>query len=187
MQNFDLQPELFGEMLLLRPLRADDFDSLYSVASDPLVWEQHPERNRYERDIFQKFFQGALDSKGALLVLDAKTDEVIGSSRFTGLDMESGQVEVGYTFLARGYWGKGYNAEMKKLMLAHAFQYVDRVVFHIGEKNFRSRRAIEKIGARLLEKIERQPTTGAKYFSVIYGIERSSWREKPIAKQNTVY
>jgi N-acetyltransferase len=175
MQTFDLQPILEGRLLILRPLVGDDFESLYAVSSDPLIWEQHPERTRYQRDVFQKFFQAALDSKGALIAVDAKTEEVLGSSRFTGLDVNLNQVEVGYTFLARKCWGKGFNSEMKKLMLNHAFQYVNKVVFYIGETNLRSRKAIEKVGAQLLKKIERQPKEGAKYFATIYGLEKEDF------------
>lgn len=172
---FDLQPTLVGELLQLRPLHADDFEDLFAVSSDPLIWEQHPERLRYQRDVFTRFFQAGLESRGALVALDARSGEILGSSRYNAWSAERRQVEVGYTFLARKCWGRGFNLEMKRLMLNHAFQYVDRVVFYIGENNLRSRRAIEKIGAHLLERVERQPAEGAKYISAIYGIDRSEW------------
>ncbi|HEY8278692.1 MAG TPA: GNAT family N-acetyltransferase, partial [Bdellovibrionota bacterium] len=160
MPGFNLQPLLEGKLVRLRPLLAADFESLFAVSSDPLVWEQHPERTRYQRDVFQGFFQGAMESKGALLAFDSISGEVIGTSRFTGLDVPNARIEVGYTFLARRCWGKGYNTELKKLMLGHAFQYVNEVYFYIGENNVRSRRAIEKIGAQFIERLERQPKEG---------------------------
>jgi RimJ/RimL family protein N-acetyltransferase len=172
MENFNLQPILAGDLLYLRPLMSEDFESLYSVSSDPLIWEQHPEQMRYQRDIFHRFFLAAMESKGAFVAIDSKSNEIIGSSRYCGLDISQNQVEIGYTFLARKCWGKGYNGEMKKLMLAHAFQYVARAVFLIGEHNFRSRRAIEKIGASLIGKIERIPTEGAKYNALKYVVEK---------------
>lgn len=175
MEKFNLQPELSGQLLNLRPLASSDFENLYSVSSDPLVWQQHPENNRYKRDIFERFFKAAIESQGALIASDAKTNEVIGSSRFTGLDLANNRIEVGYTFLARKCWGKGFNREMKKLMLSHVFQYVNQVHFYIGEDNLRSRKAIEKIGARFIERLERQPKEGAKYSSVIYRIEKSDF------------
>ena len=144
--TFDLQPTLTSELLELRPLRADDFEQLYAVASDPLVWEQHPNSDRYKRDVFQKFFDEALDSRGALIALDRKHDQVIGSSRFHGYDLERSEVEIGWTFLARSHWGGVYNGEMKRLMLSHAFKFVDNVIFVIGANNLRSQRAVEKIG-----------------------------------------
>jgi len=172
MLKIDLQPELMGNLLRLRPLLSEDFEALYLVSSDPLVWEMHPEKDRYQRAVFQKFFQAAIESKGALIAFDAVTGEVIGSSRFTGLDLSRSQVEVGYTFLARKYWGRGFNKEMKRLMLTHAFNFVDKVLFYIGENNLRSRRAIEKIGAQLIERIERQPKEEARYSKVIYALEK---------------
>lgn len=147
---FDLQPVLQGQLVSLRPLRADDFDALYAVASDPLIWEQHPNRDRYEENVFREFFRQALASGGALVALDAQTGKVIGSSRFNGYDEATREIEIGWTFLARSHWGGTYNAEMKHLMLRHAFQFVDSVLFVIGSENLRSRRAVEKIGGTLI-------------------------------------
>jgi len=145
---FDLQPTLRGQLLELRPLRAEDFDVLFAVAADPLIWEQHPASDRYQLAVFRTFFKEALDSGGALIALDAESSRVIGSSRFFAYDAQASQVEIGWTFLARSYWGGRYNAEMKYLMLEHAFRFVDRVVFLVGTGNRRSQRALEKIGAR---------------------------------------
>jgi RimJ/RimL family protein N-acetyltransferase len=181
MREFDLQPTLRGELLRLRPLHADDFESLFAVSSDPLIWEMHPEKTRYRRDVFERFFAAALESKGALVAADSKTGEIIGSSRFNALDPEKKSVEVGYTFLACKCWGKGFNTEMKALMLKHAFESVEKVYFYIGENNFRSRRAVEKIGARLLEKFERQPKEGAKYFATVYGIDKTDFLKNDAA------
>lgn len=144
----DLQPALRGDLLRLEPLRPDHFDALYAVASDPLIWEQHPESTRHQRPVFERFFADALASGGALLVRDAATDEVIGSSRYHAHDPVRRTVEIGWTFLARSRWGGLYNGEMKRLMLDHAFTFVDSVFFIVGTTNFRSQRAVEKIGGR---------------------------------------
>lgn len=146
---FELQPTLRGELVELRPLREGDFDGLYAVASDPLIWEQHPASDRYKEDVFREFFRGALESGGAFLVSDAKTGRCIGSTRFCGYDAEKSEIEIGWTFLARSHWGGTYNGEMKRLMLAHAFGFVESVVFLVGPENMRSRRAVEKIGGVL--------------------------------------
>ncbi len=145
--TFDLQPTLRGELLTLRPLRPDDFDALFAVASDPLIWEQHPASDRYREDVFREFFREALESGGALVVLNARDGRIIGSSRYFGYNPERSEVEIGWTFLARSHWGGAYNGEMKRLMLDHAFRFVERVVFLIGPHNYRSQRAVEKIGA----------------------------------------
>ncbi|QDT43409.1 hypothetical protein Pan241w_35090 [Gimesia alba] len=143
---FDAQPTLIGDLLQLRPLEADDYENLYAVASDPLIWEQHPASDRYQQEVFQKFFQDAMESGGALLAIDHKTNAVIGSSRYHGFNATTSEVEIGWTFLARSHWGGRYNGEMKRLMLQHAFQYVDSVIFLIGPENIRSQRAVERIG-----------------------------------------
>ena len=142
-----LQPHLKGELIELHPIRREDRDDLFAVASDPLIWEQHPEGDRYKEDVFKIFFEGALESGGAFVVVDTKTQQIIGSTRFHGYDPEKSEIEIGWTFLARKYWGGRYNAEMKQLMLTHAFKFVENVVFFVGENNIRSQKATEKIGA----------------------------------------
>ena len=144
--SFDRQPRLVGEILELRPLRASDFDALFRVAADPLIWEQHPEPNRYQEATFRAFFEEALASGGALVALDRANGQIIGSSRYHGYDEERSVVEIGWTFLARVYWGGRYNGEMKRLMVEHAFRSVQRVIFIIGPENRRSQRAVENIG-----------------------------------------
>lgn len=171
---FELQPTLRGELVELRPLREDDFDSLYAVASDPLIWEQHPASDRYKEDVFREFFRGALDSGGAFLVSDAGTGRVIGSTRFCGYDEAQSEIEIGWTFLARTHWGGLYNGEMKRLMLAHAFKFVESVVFLVGPDNWRSRRAVEKIGGVL----DGSRPNAAGRDSVVYRITASAFNER---------
>lgn len=143
---FDLQPTLRGELLELRPLRPGDFDALFSAASDPLIWEQHPESDRYTAEKFQRYFDGALQSGGAFAVIDAAAGRMIGSTRYHGYDPAAREIEIGWTFLTRSHWGGAHNREMKRLLLDHAFKFVDRVVFLVGPDNIRSQRAVEKIG-----------------------------------------
>jgi RimJ/RimL family protein N-acetyltransferase len=143
---FDYQPVLKGELVELKPLRAEDYDDLYAVAADPLVWEQHPARNRHEEATFQSFFHEALASGGCLIAIDVSSQRIVGSSRFHGYDKARSEVEIGWTFLARSHWGGRYNGEMKRLMLRHAFRFVSCVVFLVGLQNIRSQRAVERIG-----------------------------------------
>jgi RimJ/RimL family protein N-acetyltransferase len=148
---FNPQPTLKGELLELRPLGASDFDALYAVASDPLIWEQHPNNDRWKPDVFREFFQVAMKSGGALVALDRRDGKLIGSSRYHGFTNGDREVEVGWTFLARAYWGGRYNAEMKRLMLEHAFKSFGSVVLVIGPSNLRSQKAAEKIGGVRIE------------------------------------
>lgn len=144
--EFDFQPVLEGPRLRLRPLRNDDFDALYSVASDPELWTPHPDPERYRRDRFQVFFDDALTSEATLVVVDRNKNRIVGSSRYRA-HPENHEIEIGWTFLAGDCWGGRYNAELKRLMLEHAFRFVDRVIFLVGPNNHRSRRAVENIGA----------------------------------------
>lgn len=148
--NADLQPTLRGELVELRPLRLTDWDAMYEIASDPLLWEQHPERNRYESHVFRLFFDEALRSQSAFAVLDLATGRIIGSSRYHCHDAVAREIEIGWSFLARSHWGGRYNGEMKQLMLSHAFTFVGRVIFSVGVNNLRSQRAVERIGGVLL-------------------------------------
>ena len=149
MKNFfNFQPTLVGHSIRLRPLRADDFEELYLAASDPLVWAQHPEPTRFQRDVFENsFFKSAVLSGSAFVVVDNATDKIIGSTRYYEWNEQKAEVAIGYTFLARSHWGGVTNSEMKQLMLEHAFRWASTVWLHIGKDNIRSRKAAEKIGA----------------------------------------
>lgn len=137
-------------MVSLSPLRESDFEMLYAVASDPLIWAQHPNPDRYKEDVFRNYFKGAMESGGAFIINDSKSGEVMGCSRFYDHSEEKRSIMIGYTFFSRKVWGQGHNAATKKLMLDHAFRFVDQVLFHVGEHNLRSRRAMEKLGAELI-------------------------------------
>jgi N-acetyltransferase len=149
--SFELQPTLTSELLELRPLREEDYPELYTAASDPLIWEIHPQPDRYKDEIFRRdYFEGAIASGGAFAIIDRKTGVIVGSSRYHDHRPEQSEIEIGWTFLARSHWGGEYNRELKRLMLGHALQYVDRALFFVGTENLRSRRAMEKIGGTLI-------------------------------------
>ena len=147
--TIDLQPSLVGERLTMRPMLAADWVELFTVASDPLIWEVHPFNDRWQEHRFRSYFDEGLATHGALVAVDSVTGAIIGCSRYANHVPERKEIEIGWTFLARSHWGGAYNREMKSLMLAHAFRYFDSVRFNIGATNVRSRGAIEKIGARL--------------------------------------
>lgn len=144
------QPTLVGTRLTMRPLTEADFEALYAVASDPLIWEQHPARTRYQREVFRAFVDEALAGGSAFVAVDNATGAIIGSSRYNGFSAETSEVEIGWSFLSRAHWGGRWNHEMKRLMLDHAFGSVDRVTFHIGPDNIRSQTAVKRIGGELL-------------------------------------
>lgn len=173
---FPLHP-LQTNLVAAAPLAASDFERLLAVAADPMIWEQHPNPDRYKREVFSTYFKGALESGGALLITDAATNAVIGCSRFYDYEPDRREVKIGYTFFARSCWGKGYNAEAKQLMLQHAFQYVDSVIFHVGAQNLRSRRAMEKLGAAFLGEEDVAYYGEATKRNVVYRIRKEDWEK----------
>ena len=170
--EFDLQPTLKGTLIEIRPLTREDFDALFAAASDPLIWKQHPENDRYTKEVFQTFFDGAIESKGAFAIVERKSGRIIGSSRYCNLNPVEGEVEVGWTFLERAFWGGSFNRELKTLMLDHAFRFVDRVLFVVGEKNLRSQKALAKISARFLKKVELPARDGTMTPNLVFFITR---------------
>lgn len=173
--HFNLQPTLQNELVILRPLEEADFEELYSVASDPLIWEQHPQSDRYERRVFELFFKDAMNSKGAFAIVDKKSNKLIGSTRFHAVTQSANAIEIGWTFLARNFWGGIYNQAIKLLMLRYAFQFVENILFHIGDHNMRSRKAVEKIGGIQITTLDGQTLDRRSESSVIYAITKQAW------------
>lgn len=167
--TFDPQPRLAGALVEVRPLRADDFAALAEAASDPLIWEQHPD-DRHLPERFRLFFDEHLASGGALAVLDRRDGRMVGTTRFHGYDAERSEVEIGWTFLRRSHWGGAVNGELKRLLLTHAFGTVETVVFLVHAENRRSRRAVEKLGA-----VE----AGERRGMVVYALRRDLWSDWP--------
>jgi RimJ/RimL family protein N-acetyltransferase len=176
MANVNLQPTFLKNAILeLVPLKPEAFEALYAVASDPLIWEQHPTRNRYQKAIFTTFFEGAIASKGAFLVLDTPTQEPVGSTRFYDFNADDKSIKIGYSFLSRVCWGKNYNRAMKTLMMEYAFEFADRILFEIGGSNLRSQKAIERLGAQKIGEeaiayFGEQPNT-----NFIYKLDKVDW------------
>ena len=149
--DINLQPFLEDDLVTLEPLLNSDFEVLYKIASDPLIWEQHQDNQRYTLEGFTNFFERAMQSRAALKILSKEGKEVIGSSRYKLISQKEGVVEIGWTFIARKYWGGKYNRAIKRLMINHALVHFKKVVFYVNEKNTRSRRAMEKLGGILID------------------------------------
>jgi RimJ/RimL family protein N-acetyltransferase len=173
--NFDLQPILENDLIKVVPLKEADFEALFAVASDPLIWEQHPNKDRYKRAVFENFFKGAIESRGAFIVYENETNKVVGSSRYYDLDESDSSVAVGYTFVAREFWGKGHNKVLKTLMFNHAFQFVDKVILHIGATNFRSQKSIEKLGAVKIAETEVAYYGEPLKWNYVYQVDKVKW------------
>ena len=182
MDDFDLQPELADDRVRLRPLRADDWDALFAVASDPMIWEVYPAHDRWQEPVFRRFFADAMESGGALAAIDPATGAIMGSSRFDLRRAGPGEIEIGWSFLARDYWGGGVNASMKRLMIAHALTRFERVLFVVGEDNGRSRRAMEKIGGVLTDRTIDAAMAGVPVRHVVFAIARAGFAGGPLQR-----
>lgn len=169
---FDFNPVLEGPRVTVRPIQKDDWDGLFAAASNPKVWELHPANNRYTEPVFRAFFDDAVASGSAFTFVDRETGRIIGSSRYNGLDKELSEIEIGWTFLDHDYWGGSYNAEIKKLMLDHAFKFIDTVVFWVGDTNIVSMRAMEKIGGVKRGEVKGRVLNGINYPHIIYEIRK---------------
>jgi RimJ/RimL family protein N-acetyltransferase len=175
MATFNLQPSLENVLIKIQPLKQTDFETLYNIASDPLIWEQHPNPDRYQRPVFETFFKGAMESGAAFLVFDKQSGKAIGSSRYYDINFEERTIAIGYTFLAKDHWGGICNPALKSLMLDHAFTYFDNVILHIGANNIRSQKATEKLGAKKIAEIEMEYYGEANRLNFVYQIEKYSW------------
>lgn len=183
MLRFNPQPTLANDKVTLSPLVPEDWDELYAVGSDPQIWAGHPAHDRWQEAPFRAFFAGALASGGALTIRDARTGAVIGSSRY---NLERGlgeEVEIGWTFLARSAWGGQMNAEVKRLMVGHALEHFERVLFLVAIDNLRSRRAVEKLGATLSDRLENASIGEQTISHVVYTLDRVQFRNGLLGQQ----
>ena len=173
----DLQPTLTGETVLLRPLKPEDWAALFAAAADPKIWEVHPVPDRYTEPVFRKYFDGAIASGGAFAFVDRASGAIVGSSRYHDYKPELSEIEIGYTFLARSHWGGATNRDVKRLMLRHAFTFVDTVVFWVGEQNWRSQGAMTKIGGVKRPGLYERSLTPGK--NVVFEITKSAFAANP--------
>ena len=170
------QPGNLGDDIVkLIPIAESDFEDIFKVASDPLIWEQHPAKDRYKREVFQLYFDGAIASKTAFLIVDKSSDKIIGSTRYYDYKPDNSSIAIGYTFLSRQYWGGLYNKSSKRLLLDYAFQFVDKVYFHIGATNLRSQLATMKIGAIKVNEVNIDHY-GQNQLHYEYLIQKQDWK-----------
>lgn len=178
MININLQPTLSNDRILLLPLEEEDFEGLYAVAADPSIWEQHPNKNRWKKEVFRTFFDGAMQSGGAFRVVEKESGKTLGSTRFYDHNDQDSSIFIGYTFYATSCWGTGINLMVKSLMLDYIFQFVDRVYFHIGAENIRSQVAIGRLGAVKKGEEEVRYFGEAPKLNFTYEISKAGWQNR---------
>jgi RimJ/RimL family protein N-acetyltransferase len=173
--NFDIQPTLENDKVILYPLREDDFEALYAVASDPKIWEQHPNKDRWKREVFLTYFDGAIQSRGAFKIVDKSTGRIAGSTRMYDYNEQDNSILIGYTFYATEYWGKGFNRSVKVLMLDYLFRFVSEVYFHVGAGNVRSQIAITRVGAKKVGEQDIAYFGEPDRLNFVYRITKDEW------------
>ncbi len=178
--NFSTRTTLENSLAILQPLQPEDFEVLYAVASDPKIWEQHPNKDRWKRDVFQIFFEGALESNGAYKIMEKASGEIIGSTRIYGYNEQDNSIYIGYTFYATRFWGTGINLSVKAMALDFLFQHVDSVRFQIGAVNTRSQIAIVRLGAEKIGEEEIAYFGEAPKLNYVYKIEKKDWLARQI-------
>ena len=177
----NLQPTLVGRTLTMRPMVPADWQPLFAVAADPEIWAAHPAHDRWQEPVFRQFFEDGLASRGSMVAVDNASGAIIGHSRYDLSRVEPGEIEIGWSFLARDRWGGAANREAKRLLIAHALESFDRVLFMVGETNIRSRRAMEKIGGILTDRQQVTHLAGHPVLHVIYRIDPVSFAAGPLA------
>jgi len=173
--DITIQMTLENDKVLLYPLLEQDFEDLYAVSADPKIWEQHPNKDRWKKEVFSTFFDGAIQSKGAFKIVDKSSNSVIGSTRFYDYNPEEKSIFIGYTFYATKYWGTGINLSVKKVMLDYIFQFVSVVYFHIGADNIRSQIAIKRLGTTKIGEQEVAYFGEPPKVNYVYSLKKEEW------------
>jgi RimJ/RimL family protein N-acetyltransferase len=173
--NPNIQLQLENAKVFLYPLQEKDFVDVYAVASDPKVWEQHPNKDRFKKEVFRVFFDGAIQSKGAFKIVNKTDGHVIGSTRFYDYNEEENSILIGYTFYSKAYWGKGFNHSVKTLMLDYIFQFVSKVYFHVGADNIRSQIAIGRLGTTKISEEEITYFGEQSKINYVYSLTKKEW------------
>lgn len=173
----NLQSKLEDELIIMKPLDENDYEALYEVAKDPLIWEQHPCSDRYEKEVYTKFFSDSINSKGAFIIIEKSNGKLIGSTRFKKIDGSENAIEIGWSFLARDKWGSKYNKAFKRLMIDYALQHVEHVIFYVGKENIRSQKAVEKLGGKLINNPKYQRFVRNKESELTFRIGKENWNK----------
>jgi len=180
MESPNLQPTLNGALVTLKPMHEQDWEGMFKAASNPKTWAGHVKRDRYKEDVFRAYFNSGLSSGSAFTIFDNKTQKIIGTSRYHEYKGDIAEIEIGWTFIDCAYWGGKYNADVKRLMLQHAFHFLDVVVFRVAEDNSRSRAAMRKIGGQRREGTFSKTDNGQIFPYVVFEIRKESFLAGPL-------
>ena len=197
MTDFDLSKEyiLEDDVVLLRPLRADDYEHLLPFAlNEPEIWKFSLFPAAGEEGL-KSYIDTALASKAAgteypFIIFDKRTGKYAGSTRFYDIQLNNRSLQLGYTWYGKAFQGTGLNKHCKLLLLQLAFDEFNllRVEFRADNNNAKSIAAMKSIGCTE-EGVLRShvvTSTGARRNSIILSILKDEWdagiKEKLIQK-----
>jgi RimJ/RimL family protein N-acetyltransferase len=169
-------PTLSNKLVSISAIQKEDFEELYQSASDPEIWENHPSYDRYKREVFQSFFDGAMDSIGGIVIREQATNKIIGSSRFNQIPDREDIVEIGWSFLAKAYWGGKYNRAFKSLMIDYGLKRYTDILFYVDVDNIVSQNAMNKLSATRYGPEGTEHLPSKKPTHLIYVINKDNWK-----------
>ncbi|MEO6902513.1 MAG: GNAT family N-acetyltransferase [Bacteroidia bacterium] len=179
-QNWIKHPMILrGQEIRLIPLEKDHLEELYLAASDRELWQLVPtdcsDKKKFETAYNFALTEREKGNQYPFVIFHNQTKKIIGSTRLFDIYPTDKKIEIGWTWIIKNYWGTTVNLECKLLLLTFCFEILKtvRVQLKTRDTNIRSRKAIEKIGAKFegilrKDKIQDNGTTrNAAYFSII--------------------
>ena len=178
---------LTGAHVRLEPLRAEHHAALVQAVRDGELWNHWytaiPTPEGMTAEITRRLDLQAKGSMCPFAVIDPSTNQAVGMTTYMNIDAANRRVEIGSTWYRQSVQRTPLNTEAKRLLLAHAFEQLNciAVEFRTHFFNQQSRRAIERLGAKLdgvLRSHQINPHTlgaGALRDTCVYSIIASEW------------
>lgn len=180
-----MNPTLENNVVKLTLLDLSNYEHIIPIAKEDRLIEFSPSDISTPEKL-KEYVQIAVDgfyhkTTIPFIVFDKAKQKYAGSTRFGMINWKDKVLHIGWTWIGKEFQGTGLNKNMKFLMLRHAFEDMEfeKVEFRIDERNERSRKAVEKIGAAL-EGILRSDTVmidGFRRNTCCYGIIKEEWSE----------
>lgn len=181
--------ELVGKHTKVIPMTKEHTEDLYLAGKDQRIWSYMP-MTVYSSVDMAELVDTALEDKHSgkafpFVILNRDNNQIIGSTRFLDISIRNKKLEIGWTWLSPTVWRTTINTEVKYLLLNHCFETLGtiRVQLKTDERNVRSQKAIERIGAVKEGTLRnhRIMPDGFYRHSVYFSIIDSEW---PTVKKN---
>ncbi|WP_079526046.1 GNAT family N-acetyltransferase [Solibacillus isronensis] len=144
---------LENEIIKLRPVQLSDIEAITNAANDERIWE-HMSVTLLSQEAVQNYIENAIKEreKGIsymFAIVDKKTDEIVGCTSFLDISFPHKRLEIGATWYNPSLWRSAINTNCKFLLFQYCFEVLklNRIQIKTGHENYRSQKAIERIGA----------------------------------------